>query len=277
MATEPLTLDHFDTPWRRMAAAIFAPPRDGKVFGSLEIDVTESIRFVEQKRAEGVPITMTHMVVAALGRCLGDEVRDLNCYVKWGRVHPRKDVVIATAVSLEGKAVTFVKVARAHQRAVTEIATDLSSRVKRTRAGEEDQAAAKRTLLANVPWPFRRWLFLFLRFLVHELGVKLPIKGLSTDMFGSVMLTNVGSLGLSYAYTALMPASNLSFVVSIGKVERKPLVDETDQIVIRSVMPFGAVFDHRVCDGAQIGKLHQGLKRYLQNPELMDVAVEAGA
>ena len=73
MATEPLTLDHFDTPWRRMAAAIFAPPRDGKVFGSLEIDVTESIRFVEQKRAEGVPITMTHMVVAALGRCLADE------------------------------------------------------------------------------------------------------------------------------------------------------------------------------------------------------------
>lgn len=275
MATEPLSMDQFDTPWRRMAAAIFEPPRDAKVFGSLEIDVTESIRFVEQKRAEGVPITLTHMVVGALGRCLGDEVRDLNCYVQWGRVRPRKDVVVATAVSLEGKAVSFVKVQRAHQRAITEIARDLDSRVKRTRAGEEDQAAAKRTMLANVPWPFRRWLFQIMRFLVHELGLKLPIKGLSTDMFGSVMLTNVGSLGLSYAYTALMPASNLSFVVSIGKVERKPIVDENDQIIIRSMMPFGAVFDHRVCDGAQIGKLHQGLKRYLQNPELMDVAVEA--
>lgn len=275
MATEPLSMDQFDTPWRRMAAAIFEPPRDAKVFGSLEIDVTESIRFVEQKRAEGVPITLTHMVVGALGRCLGDEVRDLNCYVQWGHVRPRKDVVVATAVSLEGKAVSFVKVQRAHQRAITEIARDLDSRVKRTRAGEEDQAAAKRTMLANVPWPFRRWLFQILRFLVHELGLKLPIKGLSTDMFGSVMLTNVGSLGLSYAYTALMPASNLSFVVSIGKVERKPIVDENDQIIIRSMMPFGAVFDHRVCDGAQIGKLHQGLKRYLQNPELMDVAIEA--
>ena len=67
---DSLLPDGFDTPWRRMAAAIFAPPRDAKVFGSLEVDVTESLRFVEQKRASGVPVTMTHVVVAALGRAL---------------------------------------------------------------------------------------------------------------------------------------------------------------------------------------------------------------
>ena len=43
---DSLLPDGFDTPWRRMAAAIFAPPRDAKVLGSLEVDVTESLRFV---------------------------------------------------------------------------------------------------------------------------------------------------------------------------------------------------------------------------------------
>lgn len=267
-------VDRFDTPWRRMAAALFAAPQDSKVFGSLELDVTESLRFVEAKRADGVPMTMTHIVVSALGRALSTHAPELNCYVQWGRVHPREDVVVATAVSLEGKAVSFVKARRAHQRTVTEIAVELHDAVKRTRRGEEEDGAQRRTMLAEVPWPFRRWLFKVVRFLVFDLGWKLPLKGLSKDMFGSVMLTNVGSLGLSYAFTALLPASNLPFVVSMGQVERKPLVDQHDRIVIRSVMPFGAVFDHRVCDGAMIGRVGAAMRRYLLHPEELDMPLE---
>lgn len=270
-----LQVARFDTPWRRMAAALFAAPQDSKVFGSAELDVTESVRFVERKRAEGVPMTMTHVVVSALGRCLDTHAPDLNCYVQWGRVHPREEVVVATAVSLEGKAVSFVKARRAHERTVTEIAVELDQAIKRTRKGDEEEGAKQRTLLADVPWPLRRWLFRVVRFAVFELGLKLPIKGLSKDMFGSVMLTNVGSLGLSYAFTALLPASNLAFVVSIGKVERRALVDEQDNIVVRSVMPFGAVFDHRVCDGAQIGRLSAGLRHYLLHPEDLDLPLDA--
>ena len=122
--------------------------------------------------------------------------------MQWGRVRSRDDVVVSSAVSLEGKAVSFVKTRRAHLRTLTDIAIELDQAVKRTRNGDEDDGARRRTMLAGVPWPFRRWLFRLVRFAVFELGWTLPIKGLSKDMFGSVLLTNVGTLGLSYAFAA---------------------------------------------------------------------------
>ena len=66
------------------------------------------------------------------------------------------------------------------------------------------------------------------------------------DVFGSALVSNIGSLGLDYGIPALMPASNLSFVQAIGYVKEKAVVKD-GEIVIQSVLPIGATFDHPDC------------------------------
>jgi len=49
-----VAMDRFNTPWRVTAAAIYTAPSDSRVYGSLDIDVTEAKRFMDAKRKTGV-------------------------------------------------------------------------------------------------------------------------------------------------------------------------------------------------------------------------------
>ena len=43
-------MDQFNTPWRVTAAAIYTTPTDSRVYGTLDIDVTDAKRFLDKKR-----------------------------------------------------------------------------------------------------------------------------------------------------------------------------------------------------------------------------------
>ena len=83
------------------------------------------------------------------------------------------------------------------------------------------------------------------------------------------MVTNVGTLGLTTALPALFPAAKLPGVISMGKYEQKPAVIK-GEIVIRTFLSGGAVFDHRIVDGAQIGQFVRGFIKRNQKPEFLD-------
>ena len=78
-------------------------------------------------------------------------------------------------------------------------------------------------------------------------------------------MSNIGSLGLDYGIPALMPASNLSFVQAIGYVKEKAVVKD-GEIIVQSVLPISATFDHRIVDGFHVSKYLKGLKHYFANP-----------
>ncbi len=257
----------YNTPWRRMTAALYERPRDGKIMGAYDIDVTDAMSWMEEQRAKGHHVTPLHIVIGAMGRALGT-VPELNCYARWGRVYYRGDVVVSSAVSIKGRELAVVKVARAHQKSVLEIAQEMQQRVEQTRDGNEERTNSSRNLVAQIPWPFRRWVYQFIRWVVFELGVPLPGTGLSLDSFGSVMISNVGSLGIAYAFPALFPAANLSFVVAMGRVTERPTY-VNGELVPRKFMPFGASFDHRVVDGAHIGRLQAAFVENLSNPRAL--------
>jgi pyruvate dehydrogenase E2 component (dihydrolipoamide acetyltransferase) len=59
-------MDRFNTPWRVTAAAIYTTPTDSRVYGTLDIDVTEARKYLVKKREEGIKITMVHLATAVL-------------------------------------------------------------------------------------------------------------------------------------------------------------------------------------------------------------------
>jgi pyruvate dehydrogenase E2 component (dihydrolipoamide acetyltransferase) len=261
-------MDQFNTPWRVTAAAIYTTPTDSRVYGTLDIDVTDAKRFMGDRRNAGVKITMVHIATAALARAVAFDVPEMNCFIRRGAVVGRKRLDVMVPVAM-GEGVTSVIVRDAHAKRVGEIAAEISEKAGRARAGDETKAARNKYLLNRVPWPFRRPVFRLLKWLTVDMGLEIPALGLSAHSFGSFVVSDIGSHGLATGMTALMPAAKVPAVIVLGKIEDKPVVRK-GRIVIRTILPLTGTFDHRIVDGAQIGKLARGIKRNFRKPEWLD-------
>lgn len=264
-----LRMDQFNTPWRVTSAAIYTTPTDSRVYGTLDIDVTDAKGFMKQKREAGTKITMVHLATAVLARAVAFDVPEMNCFIRRGAVVGRKrlDVMVPVAMGEEG--VTSVIIRDAHARTVSSIAEEISRKAKQARAGTESKAAQNKYLLNKIPWPFRRPVFRLLKWITVDMGLEIKALGLSADSFGSFVVSDIGSHGLATGMTALMPAAKVPAVIVLGKIEEKPVVRD-GEIVIRTILPLTGTFDHRIVDGAQIGKLARGIKRNFRKPEWLD-------
>jgi len=251
-----------------MAAAIYARPVDGKVSGIYDLDMTEVNKALDEwNRDDHININVMHFFMCALGHTMKYYAPELNCYIEWGDVIERSTVSISTAV-LVGKDLTTVKIQDIHLKNVRQVSQETIQFVKERRDGKDDSAVAKRHSLSKIPWPLRSWVFKWIRWITYDVGWRLPGIGLSKDSFGSALVSNIGSLGLDYGIPALMPASNLSFVQAIGYVKDKAVVKD-GEIVIQSILPISATFDHRIVDGSHVARYLVGLKYYFQNPYVL--------
>lgn len=267
-------MDRFNTPWRVTSAAIYTTPTDSRVYGTLDIDVTEAKRFLDAKREEGVKLTMVHLATAVMARAIAFDAPEMNCFIRRGAVVGREHMDVMVPIQVGGDTgVTPAIVRNAHARKVTDIAAEIREKAARSRSGGEIKAAKNKYLLNRVPWPLRRPLFLFLKWITVDMGIEIKALGLSAHSFGSFVISDIGSFGLNTGMTALMPAAKVPCVIVLGKVEEKPVIRK-GEVVVRTVLPITGTFDHRIVDGMQIGKFARGIKRNFRKPEWLDEVPE---
>ena len=263
-------MDRFNTPWRVTAAAIYTTPTDSRVYGTLDIDVTEAKKFIDRKREEGIKLTMVHMTTAVLARAIGFDVPEMNCFIRRGAVVGREHVDVMLPVQVGGDTgVTAAIIRDAHARPVSDIAAEVRNKAEKSRAGSEIKAAKNKYVLNRIPWPLRRPVFRLLKWITVDMGIEISALGLSAHSFGSFVVSDIGSFGLNTGMTSLMPAAKVPCVIVLGKIEEKVVV-RNGEIVTRWMLPLTGTFDHRIVDGAQIGKLARGIKRGFRKPEWLD-------
>ena len=266
--------DRFNTPWRVTAAAIYTTPTDSRVYGTLDIDVTAAKQFIDRKREEGVKLTMVHLATAVLARAMAFDVPEMNCFIRRGAVVGREHLDVMVPVQVGGDTgVTAAIIRNAHARKVSDIAAEIRDKAARSRGGEEIKAAKNKYVLNRIPWPLRRPIFLLLKWLTVDMGIEIRALGLSAHSFGSFVVSDIGSFGLNTGMTALMPAAKIPCVVVLGKIEEKPVV-RNGEITIRTILPLTGTFDHRIVDGAQIGKFARGIKRAFRKPDWLNEVPE---
>ncbi|MBK8557647.1 MAG: 2-oxo acid dehydrogenase subunit E2 [Lewinellaceae bacterium] len=260
----------YNSNWRMVAAALYRRPVDSKIFGSVELDVTELEAYVQRKRKEGLKITFTHLFTLAVARALREEVPELNCYIRRGKTIHREQVDATVSVLMEkGSEMSSIAVPNADQMTLQELVLFFQTSVQAARQGEENATMRKKKLIAAIPWPFRAWILNLIRKLTNEWGISLPGLGLSANSFGSFILSNIGSIGLEMGYPALFPSANFAFVLIMGGLSTKPAV-VNDTIVPRRMLQLGAALDHRVVDAIHGGRLFNYLKKALQHPEVFE-------
>ena len=259
-----------ETPWRKTAVAIYKAPSDSKTFGTFEIDFDNALEFIQKKKKQGIRLTVTQVIASALGRSLQVDVPEVNCYIKRGKIIARKDVSIFISVNInEGKEMGGFVIHNIGNKTITDISKEMIERVEKSRQKKDKGAVENKNFLAKIPRPFRRMVFVIIKFITVNLGLSIKFLNISPHSFGSAMISNIGTHGLQYGFAALFPASNIPIVLILGKLEPKPIV-RNGKIVIHNILPLAATLDHRIIDGWQSGKVATALTKYLSNPELLD-------
>jgi pyruvate dehydrogenase E2 component (dihydrolipoamide acetyltransferase) len=259
----------YNTNWRKVASTIYKKPTDSKIFGIVELDVTELEKYVAKKRKEGIKTTLTYLITLIIGRAIRQEVPALNTYVKRGKILQREHVDATVSVLLPGGQMGSVKVENADQLTTDEISEQIGKNIANSRKGDENETMQSKSLLAKLPWPFRNWLFKIYQIITINWGISVPGIGLDSNSFGSYIVSNIGTVGLDTGFASLLPSSNISFVYVLGTINKKPVV-VNDEIVIRRVMLMASTLDHRVVDGSHGGSLFRFIKQVAKNPEILD-------
>lgn len=261
--------DSINTSWRKVAVSIYKKPIDSKIFGSVEIDVTDLELFISRKRKEGVKITLTHVFTLAVARALRHEVPELNAYVKRGNIVKRNSIDTMVSVLIRDSQMGSIKVSNADTLTLSELSVVMANEIRKSRSGSENSTMKLRDGVTIIPWPFRTWIVQLIKKLTIDWGIEIPFLNFKADSFGSYVISNIGSIGLDMGYPALFPISNVPFVLIMGGVSKKPYV-VNDTIVPRRIISLGAALDHRVVDAMHGGKLFRYIKYIVNNPAILE-------
>jgi len=93
-------------------------------------------------------------------------------------------------------------------------------------------------------------------------GGKLAPEEVSGSTFS---ITNIGSVGALFSF----PIINVpdAAILGVHSIQKRPVVDERDEIVVRQMMYLSLSFDHRLVDGAEAARFCKEVIRLLEKPE----------
>lgn len=268
-------LDHPST-FRKMAAAMWRAPNDPTIYGSVDVEATALLAFLERHREDHpeARATVAHLVAAALARTLARHP-EVNARVRlWGRLELREDVVITMQVASDhGRDLGMVRIPGAHRlplHAISEKVRRQAGQVRREDAKYE--LAKSRSMLKRMPWWLMRSVLDATDVITNELDIEVRSQGLLRDTFGSAMVTNVGVFGVDTAFAPFTPIARCPIIVLVTEVKQRPWV-VGDEVVPRPVLRLCATFDHRIIDGAHAGKLGAHIRQLLEEtPEALATA-----
>lgn len=253
---------------------------DPSVYGQLEVDMTHCLAWLEKiNQNSDVKIGISEVVGRATALVLKKRP-EMNGLMKWGRIYLRDSVNLFYQVNVPGEGPDPVSKAtllgltidHAEKKSISEIARELKQKSQRIKSGEERTMANNVKTISLFPWQFVRHILNLVSFLNYDLNLPLTIFGMAKDPFGSVMITNVGSLGVDTAWAPLVPYTRVPLMMAVGAIKDRPWVVDK-KIEVRPVMRIGFTFDHRFMDGVHAAAITRAFETFFANPELLEKEV----
>jgi pyruvate dehydrogenase E2 component (dihydrolipoamide acetyltransferase) len=105
--------------------------------------------------------------------------------------------------------------------------------------------------------------------LAKDLTTRARNKRMKPEEFqgGSFTVSNLGGMGIDSFSAIINPPQG--FILAVGKINKVPVIDDCDQIVVGHRMSIWMSCDHRVIDGALGAVYLKELRHLLENPALL--------
>jgi pyruvate/2-oxoglutarate dehydrogenase complex dihydrolipoamide acyltransferase (E2) component len=256
--------------FRKIALGTWQTTYDPSVYGSLELRMDAATRYIaEFRRVTGRRLTVSHLMAKAMAMVF-KECPDANAVLRFNRVYLRKRIGIFFQVVMTdegaGKAdLSGATLYEVEDKSLLAICDEFEKKVSTVRARKDPALEKSRGTFRSMPYFLLHTVMKLISFFSFTLNLDLRWMGIPSDPFGSVMITNVGSLGLDVAYVPLVPFSRVPILLAVGAVKDKAVVED-GRVVPGKVMMLNATFDHRLIDGFHAAAMSKVLRAWLEHP-----------
>lgn len=254
--------------FRKLAIGTWKTVGDPSVYGTLEVTMDKALDYIERYRqSTGTRVTISHLMAKAAGAALVEEPA-INSVLRFNRIYQRKRIGVFFQVAMKdenGKLdLSGTTVYDVEKKDIGTIVSEFEEQVTLVRERKDPNLEKTRGMFKHIPFMMMNLMMSFIGFVAYTLNMKLP--GTARDPFGSMLITNIGSLGIDQAYVPLVPYSRVPIILAIGATQKAPVV-EGDKVVIRHQMKINATFDHRFIDGVHIAKMAEVFRRCFADPD----------
>lgn len=246
---------------------------DNEAFISEQIDLTHVNAYLEKKNNEhpGYEYNLFQVMVTAMLKTMALRPK-MNRFIANQTMYQRNEVTASFAVKKlfddnGGEALAKIKITG--DETINDIHDMIYRQISFCRSEKKDSSTASMDIAQKLPRFLLRLVGISARFLDRHGWV--PSKLIDTDPFySSVVLSNLGSIGLHAGYHHLTNWGTCSVFCTIGEIKQRPFYDGNGAFEMRESVDLGLTIDERLADGYYYSKTIRLLKHLLENPELLE-------
>lgn len=255
---------------RKLMMATWSAPAEGNVFGVITCNADPLVAYLEELKKQKKSVSVTTVILRAIGIAYR-EAPAINCSIAFGQFIPNKSIDISCLVALDdGADLAMAKITDIDHKSLDTIQDELKKKAEKLRAHKDEDFEKSKPLLALLPVPVLTVLVNVVGYLASALGLNIPALGVRPHPFGSCMVTSVGMLGVEQAFVPFTPFARVPFLMTVGAINKKPIVNEANQIAIQQQITLTATLDHRFADGTQAARMAKKLKYLVEHPKEME-------
>lgn len=257
----------------RLTSYLMPQRCDAQVFHKINIPSAPVDAFVKKHRQNGLTISPMTVFISAYIRAI-HEMPSLNRFVVNKMIYDRNELavsfVILKANSKEESKETAIKLFFESENTIYDVADKVNTAIEDNRAMDKsNKTDAFANMLLSMP-ALTNFFIKFIMFL-DRYGL-LPKKIIDISPFHtSLFISNMASIGMGDIYHHIYNFGTTSYFLGMGAKERRFKIQSDGSTRVESVYPVGVVIDERIASGAQYALFFGIVKRYLKNPELLEV------
>jgi pyruvate dehydrogenase E2 component (dihydrolipoamide acetyltransferase) len=256
--------------FRKIAIGTWQDAYDPSVYGTLDLRMDEAMRYIAAFREKtGKKVTVSHLMAKAASMVL-KECPDANAVLRWNKIYLRKNIGIFFQVVMtdggDGKVdLSGATIYDVEQKSLVQIIDEFDAKVAKVRERKDPALEKTRKSFLRIPYAMLNRVLKIISFFSYTLNWNMKWAGIPKDPFGSLMITNIGTLGLDRAYVPLVPYSRVPILLATGAVKDVPVVED-GKLIPGKVMSVNATFDHRLIDGFHASVMSKVLKKWMEHP-----------
>ena len=263
-------------PMNRLTAYIMPMRCDACNTFAESFDVSKAEPYCRRKVKEGYSnFSMLHIFLAAYVRLISQRPA-VNRFVSGQKIYHRYDIemnmVVKKQLTSESPD-TSIKVYFEPTDTINDVYRRFDEVVWNSKAAEENSFDTLMKVLNFIPGLLLRWTVKFLNFLDY-FGLLPRFLTKLSPFHGTMIITSMGSLGIKPIYHHLYNFGNLPVFLSYGTKRTEYEVDKNGEVHKRRYIDMKMVTDERICDGFYYASAFKLFKRYVENPELLELPPE---
>jgi len=265
------------SPFYRIIPYIMVTKSDASNYFEGAVEVSGMEKWLREKRAEGYSgMGMLHLFIAAYVRVCAMLPR-LNRFIGGQRIYARDGIEVIMAIKRALKVdadETSIKVKLLPTDTVFDVYRKMNAAIDTVKADEKvngtDKAANTLMKVPGVILKFAIWLLRLLDY--FDLLPSALIK--ASPFHGSMVVTDLGSLGIPPIYHHLYDFGNCPLFLAFGSKRREVELDQNGVPIENKYVDYKVVCDERICDGHYYATAFKHLKFFLRNPAQLELPPE---